>query len=68
MSLPKGRATNADDRARILKMIEVAWNACPNLRLGQLLSNAHSGDLFYVEDEDLGKDVAQYAHKARAGS
>lgn len=62
-TIPEGRAVTPEDRARILKTIEAAWNSQRHLRLGQLLSNAHRGDIFYVEDEDLGREVAQYAHK-----
>lgn len=58
----EGRANTPAEKGAVLKMIEVAWNQMPSLRLGQLLCNAHQGDLFYVEDEDLAKDAASYAN------
>jgi len=52
------------DRARILPIlmrIAHAWMRQPDLRLGQLLTNAMaSGNLFYVEDEDLAEKVEEY--------
>ena len=48
----------------ILKKIEEVWKKNPDLRLGQLLTDAanHSGwkgndDLFYYEDSDLFKGL-----------
>ncbi len=49
---------------KVLKAIEQYWEKHPDLRLGQLLSNAnsthrarqglpHSDDVFYLEDDDL---------------
>lgn len=43
----------------IVSKLMTAWTAAPDLRLGQLISNAHarimgnSAELFYVEDEFL---------------
>lgn len=56
------RATNAAERKEVLKRIEAAWEKTPGLRLGQLLANSHSGDLFYVEDFDLTAEVTDYAN------
>lgn len=60
-----GRAMTAAERSNVLKMIAVAWEQQPHFRLGQLLCNAHKGDLFYVEDETLAKQVAVYANEHR---
>ncbi len=46
-----------------------AWIRYPDLRLGQLISNALHGcgtDLFYMEDEDLIKRVIKYLDKVHA--
>lgn len=39
----------------VLKRIGASWSLCPDLRLGQLLTNAvlDKVDIFYVEDEDI---------------
>ncbi len=48
----------------ILKQIEIYWKKCPDLRLGQIVSNAHDThtalngkplkrDVFYFEDDEL---------------
>lgn len=51
----------------ILAKIEEIWKANPDLRLGQLLTNAanHSGwkgndDLFFYEDNDLFKGLEKF--------
>jgi hypothetical protein len=39
------------------------WNKYPNLRLGQLISNAMNGcgaDLFYIEDNELIKRIKDF--------
>lgn len=46
----------------VLKAIEDYWNAHPDLRLGQLISNAGSiagygNDPFHMEDEELLKAI-----------
>jgi hypothetical protein len=47
------RALTPDMKRAVLRTIEKAWLASPELRLGQLLCNASGHDLFYVEDHDL---------------
>lgn len=45
----------------LLQRLEVAWNKAPDLRLGQLISNAAAklrrGDPFYIEDEELISEI-----------
>lgn len=42
-------------RAQTLRTLAMFSERYPNLRLGQMLSNALDGkDLFYVEDDELG--------------
>jgi hypothetical protein len=42
-------------RAQTLRTLETLIERYPNLRLGQLISNAISGrDLFNIEDDELG--------------
>ena len=49
----------------ILGKLATVWRRHPDLRLGQLISNAHLGkysgiDLFYIEDDDLLAAVEWY--------
>lgn len=45
----------------ILKLLELIWKEHPDFRLGQLIGNVLEGPaLYYIEDEDLVKYVAQY--------
>ena len=43
----------------LLKKLEKIWKKHPDLRLGQLIVNSldESADLFYVEDEDLLRQI-----------
>jgi hypothetical protein len=69
VSAHDARARTADARAAVLRAIGAAWDAAPNLRLGQLLDNALVratspygviDRLFYVEDADLADVVTSY--------
>lgn len=48
---------------KILKELEEIWNKNPDLRLVQLITNLSNdiyGDLYYVEDEMLIKNLKEY--------
>lgn len=52
---------------RLVARIVDAWEKVPELRLGQLVANAHwPQDLFYLSDEDLVERIENWAetHKA----
>lgn len=36
-----------------LEMLRIFWKLNPELRLGQLISNATNQDIFYIEDKKL---------------
>jgi len=51
---------------KIIKRLRKVWEKCPDLRLGQLIENAYNRqigegykgkDIYYVEDEQLIKDI-----------
>lgn len=42
---------------RILAEVERVWKENPELRLAQLIANAHPGDIFYVEDQQLADEI-----------
>ena len=44
---------NAYIRAEMIPALEAAWKSNPALRLGQLISAATPGDVFYVPDGEL---------------
>ncbi len=44
---------NKQLRANVIKQLETLAERYPNLRLGQILQNAISGDLYYVDDAAL---------------
>ncbi len=48
------------NKAKLLKAILKIWNNNPELRLGQLLVNTGSNDLYYVSDEQLLKNLQRY--------
>lgn len=62
---------------RILEALRVEWEKQPDLRLGQLLLNAHSepeGDheeparrLFYTEDERIVANVQSFCRPKKTG-
>lgn len=69
--MSKGRAAQDADKDRVLSRLAVTWKENPELRLGQLLSNALNGktladrdrDLFYTEDYVLIERIEQvYGH------
>jgi hypothetical protein len=47
---------------KVLNEIRKKWHQYPDLRLGQLLINAipTNLDLYYIEDDELCKDVKEY--------
>jgi hypothetical protein len=47
------RAESERDKSEVLERLLWAWFAAPELRLGQLISNAAGDDLFYIEDYEL---------------
>jgi hypothetical protein len=62
-----GRAETPEQKRAILDKIYSMWLQHPELRLGQLLLNAHSVvsnhkdfDIFYVEDETLVEELKQF--------
>jgi hypothetical protein len=54
-----GRALTPEQKRAIIERVLVAWEANPQLRLGQLIVNtlgrnpAHPVSLFFVEDEEI---------------
>ena len=62
----KGRAQTSIEKKAIVMRLFVAWISMPELRLGQLISNAlgfTGTDCFYIEDEVLVERVETYANK-----
>ena len=54
------KPSNPAVRAQVLRNLELLIERYPNLRLGQILSNAVDGrDLFYISDADLGGALNQ---------
>ena len=43
----------------LLVRLMLAWQTCPDLRLGQLISNS-SGGAYYIEDEEFIQDIEKY--------
>lgn len=62
----KGRALTATQKRVVLDRVLAAWEARPEQRLGQLLTNTfgvtgpESAALFYVEDEALADGLERY--------
>ena len=46
---------------RVLRAIEAAHAAFPEQRVGQIISNAIIGDMFYVENDTLASLIERYA-------
>ena len=45
----------------LLVRLLLAWQTCPDLRLGQLLSNVSGGAYYYyIEDEQLIQNIEKY--------
>ena len=47
----------------ILKHLKEAWTLCPDIRLGQLISNLESDidlDIFWLEDDIMLKKLKEY--------
>lgn len=48
-----------------------SWLKCPDLRLGQIISNVMHGcgtDLFYIEDDELIKKIEDYFKEFKNGN
>lgn len=60
------RATTPEQKRVVIERLYECWLKQPELRLGQLIVNAtyevhqRSGDIFYVEDEELVKLVEDF--------
>lgn len=55
---------NPDRIHYILSLIEKGWSKIPDIRFGQLIENLKlymgKTDIFYVEDEDMIKQIIDY--------
>lgn len=51
---------------KILSVLEKIWIKCPDLRLGQIIHNAHpsNSDLFYVEDDVMLEALERFLEAA----
>lgn len=53
-----------DERKQFCNRLVAAWNRCPSMRFGQLVSNACASesdrDLFYVDDEEFIKMIETF--------
>lgn len=47
------RAVTEKQKREVLEELLLHWLQKPELRLGQMISNAVAGDPFYIEDYDL---------------
>jgi hypothetical protein len=52
-------AKNAQERKAVLNQIFAIWEKHPEYRVGQLLSNALTKDLFFICDSDLLSDLKE---------
>lgn len=51
-----------------LRELKYHWEAMPDLRLGQLIMDAHNGkDPFYVEDDVLMEEIRDFHEKSVDG-
>lgn len=50
-------------RIKIDQLSEMLHRAPPSLRIGQVISNAVDGDVFYVSDDDLVESIRDYVAK-----
>ncbi|OGY66354.1 MAG: hypothetical protein A3I89_01585 [Candidatus Harrisonbacteria bacterium RIFCSPLOWO2_02_FULL_41_11] len=50
---------------KILKQLEKVWKKNPNLRLGQLIGNAVSGNVYNCEDDELIKKLEKFYRKGK---
>ena len=59
----RGRAVSSVDKSEVMARILRAWQAVPDLRLGQFLMNLNksTSDMFYTEDEALARACESYA-------
>lgn len=66
----QGRAVREHEKSVVLDRILRVWLQEPDLRLGQLITNAmvHMDGLFYVEDEDLAKILEKWVAERKAGT
>jgi hypothetical protein len=47
------RAITEAQKREVIEQLLKLWEQAPELRLGQMISNAVAGDPFYIEDYDL---------------
>jgi hypothetical protein len=61
------RQQNDNDRKRaVMETLTAMWlNGPHGMRLGQLLTNAVGGDIFFTTDDDLVRHVKDYLRKVR---
>jgi len=58
----EGRAQTVRQKREVIEKLMKAWVRLPDLRLGQLLTNALGDrDLFYIEDDALALAASTYA-------
>lgn len=58
----KDRANSPEEKKKVLDRLFIIWMKHPELRLGQLLSNACPGQsMFYIEDFPLAEDVEKFS-------
>ncbi len=59
----RGRAVSAVCKSEVVARILKAWEAVPDLRLGQLIMNVNTStsELFYKEDEALARACESFA-------
>jgi len=78
MPRPRGRAVQADEKRATVERILRAWQACPTLRLGQLIVCAlyergvdigpQSTALSHIEDETLAMVLELFASARKGGA
>lgn len=59
------RAITPEAKRAIIKRLEVAWLANPHMRLGQLLESAAGESLYYLEDEELARELEAWCKQVR---
>ncbi len=58
--IPLHRATTDEEKRVVLERLSTLWHAHPELRLGQLIGNVSSDDLYYKEDFPLIETLEQF--------
>jgi len=60
MRLLEKKMKNEDRMNKTLKSLRVLWRKHSDLRLGQLITNALSGDIYQIEDDDFIKALEEF--------